>query len=73
MEPLLNEIETQLTWPVIRAVTRSSVEREVWDSNLELIKSNTVLPTARHRCNIYSKGAVFKDGSTVRYGTPQLC
>ena len=31
--------------PVGRAVTRSSLEREVRDSNLGLVKSNTVLPT----------------------------
>ena len=31
--------------PVGRAVTRSSLEREVRGSNLGLVKSNTVLPT----------------------------
>ena len=44
--------------PVGRAVTRSSLERQVWGSNLGPVKSNTVLPTARHRCDISSKGAV---------------
>ena len=33
----------------------SSLEREVWGSNLGPIKSDTVLPTARHRCNNSSK------------------
>ena len=41
-----------------RAVTRSSLEQEVRSSNLGPVKSNTVLPTAHHRCGIYSKGAV---------------
>ena len=41
-----------------QAVTRSSLEREVRGSNLGPVKSYTVLPTARHRCNISSKGAV---------------
>ena len=44
-------------WPVGRAVTRSSLEREVCDSYLRPVKSNSVLPTARHRCDISSKGA----------------
>ena len=41
-----------------RAVTRSSLEREVRGSNLGPVKSDTVLPTAHHRCDISSKGAV---------------
>ena len=41
-----------------RAVTRSSLEREVWGSNLGPVKSDTMLPTARHRCDISSKEAV---------------
>ena len=44
--------------PVGRAVTRSSLEREVKGSDLGPVKSDTVLPTARHRCDISSKGAV---------------
>ena len=39
---------TSINRPVGRAVTRSSLEWEVWGSNLGLVKSNTVLPTARH-------------------------
>ena len=30
----------------------------VWGSNLGPVKADTVLPTARHRCNITSKEAV---------------
>ena len=41
-----------------RAVSRSSLEREVRGSNLGPVKSDTVLPTARHRCDISSKEAV---------------
>ena len=41
-----------------RALTRSSLDREVRNSNLGPVKSNTVLLTARHRCDISSKGAV---------------
>ena len=43
--------------PVGRAVTHSSLKQEVRGSNLGLVKSDTVLPTARHRCNISSKEA----------------
>ena len=41
-----------------RAQTRSSLERKVRSSNLGPVKSNTVLPTAHHCCDISSKGAV---------------
>ena len=34
-----------------RAVTCSSLEWEVWSSDLGPIKSHAVLPTARHRCS----------------------
>ena len=44
--------------PVGRVEARSPLEREVWGSNLGPVKSNTVLATARLRCNISSKGAV---------------
>ena len=40
-----------------RALTRSSLEREVRSSHLGPVKLNTVLPMARHRCDISSKGA----------------
>ena len=54
--------------PVGRAVTRSSLEREVWDSNLRPIKSYTVLPTARHCSNISSKGAVLRGRNDAETG-----
>ena len=41
-----------------RAVAHSSIEWEVRGSNLGPLKSDTVLLTARHRCDISSKGAV---------------
>ena len=44
--------------PVGQTVTRSSLKREVRGSNLGPVKSNTVLPTVRHRCDISSKVAV---------------
>ena len=44
--------------PVGRALTRSSLENEVWGSNLGPVKSNSEWPTACHRCNISLKGAV---------------
>ena len=49
-------------------VTRLSLEREVWDSNLGPIKSDTVLPTARHRCDIFSKEAVFPGRNDAEKG-----
>ena len=55
-------------WPVGRAVTRSSLERKVWGSNLYPVKSDTVLPTARHRCNISSKGAVLPRRNDAEMG-----
>ena len=39
----------QIYLPVGQAVTRSSLKREVRSSNLGPVKSDTVLPTARHR------------------------
>ena len=54
--------------PVGRAVTRSSLEREVRGSNLGPVKSDTVLPTARHRCSISSKGAVLPGRNDAEMG-----
>ena len=54
----LNLIETLRHQPVGRAVTRSSLEREVRGSNLGPVKSDTMLPMARHCCDISLKGAV---------------
>ena len=50
--------ETKIKPEVGRAVTRSSLEWDVGGSNLRPVKSNTVLPTTRHRCDISSKEAV---------------
>ena len=44
--------------PIGRAITRSSLEREVRGSNLGQVKSDTLSPTARHRCDISLKRAV---------------
>ena len=44
--------------PVGRAVTRLSLEREVGGSSFGPVKSDTVLPTARHHCYIFSNRAV---------------
>ena len=41
-----------------RAVTPSLLKREIRGSNLEQVKSDAVLPTARHRYDISSKGAL---------------
>ena len=46
-----------------RAVTRSSLEREVWGSNLKPVKS---APTTRHRCSIYSKEAALPRGNDTK-------
>ena len=46
------------TKTVGRALTRYSLEWQVRSLNLGPVKSNTVLPTTRHRCDISSKGAV---------------
>ena len=42
-------------YQLVEAVTRSSLEWEVWGSTLGPVKSNAVLLTARHRCDIFSK------------------
>ena len=47
----LLRVKNPVHWPVGRTITRSSLERKVWASNLELVKSDTVLPTVRHRCD----------------------
>ena len=58
----------QLPLLVGRAVTRSSLEREVWSSNLGPVKLDTVLPTACHRCDISSKGAVLPRRNDAKMG-----
>ena len=47
---------------------RSSLKREVRGSNLGPVKSDTVLPTARRRCNISSKGAVLRGRNDAEVG-----
>ena len=51
-----------------QSATRSSLEREVRGSNLGPVKSDTVLPTARHRCDISSKGAVLPGRNDAEMG-----
>ena len=45
----------------------SSLEREVWELNYLPVKSNTVLLTVRHRCDI-SKKAELLEGNNVTMG-----
>ena len=56
-----------------RAVTRSSLEREVRGLNLGPVKSDTLLPTARRRYDIFSKGCVAQAAMTWRWAVPTLC
>ena len=55
-----------------RAVTRSSPERKVKGSNLGPVKSDTALPTARHRCNISLKRAVLPGRNDAEMGPANL-
>ena len=45
-----------------------SLEREVWGANLGPVKSDTVLPTARHRFDISSKWAVLPGRNNAEMG-----
>ena len=54
--------------PVDQAVTRLFLERKVRGSNLWPVKSDTVLPTARHRCNISSERAVLPGRNDTEMG-----
>ena len=54
--------------PVGQTVTRPSLEREVWSLNLGPVKANTVLPTARHRCDISSKETVLPARNDAEMG-----
>ena len=58
----------QFNRPVGRAVTHSSLKRDVWSSNLGPVKSDTVWPTARHRCDISSKEAVLRGRNDAELG-----
>ena len=52
------------------AVTLSFLQREVWGSNLGLVKLDRVLPTARNGCGISSKEAELPDAMTWRWAQP---
>ena len=41
---------------------------EVWGSNLGSVESDTALSTARHRCDISSKGAVARRCNVANIG-----
>ena len=51
-----------------RVVMHSSQKQEVRGINLGLVKSNTVLKMARHRCDIFSKGAVLPRRNYMEMG-----
>ena len=53
-------------------MTRSSLEREARGSNLGLVKSDIVLQTARHRCDISWKGAALPGRKDAEMGPSQL-
>ena len=57
--------------PVGRAVVRLTAKREIGDSNLWLVKSDTALPTTCYRCNISSKVVVLPAGAMMRRWAPQ--
>ena len=59
----------QTDQPVGRVVTRLSLEWEVWSSNLGPAKSNTVLSTTRHQCNISVKEAVLPGCNDAKMGS----
>ena len=56
-----------------RAVTRSSLVREVRGSNLGPLKSDTVLSTIRHRCDISLKEAVLPGGNDAEMVPANWC
>ena len=51
-----------------RAVTCSSLEREICGSNLGPVKLDTVLPTARHRRDVSLKGVVLPGRNDAKIG-----
>ena len=53
-----------------RAIKRSSLEREISPSYLRPVKSDAVLPTACHRCDITSKDTEFLGAMTQRCASP---
>ena len=66
--PYLSLFPTRKIKTCCRAVTRSSLERKVGDSNFGPIKSDTVLPTTRQRCKISSKKAVLPGSNDAEMG-----
>ena len=54
---------------VSRSVKRSSLDRKVLSSNLEPVKLDTVLPTARLRCDIFSKVSVLSWRNDAEMGS----
>ena len=67
----LSELKRKICFTVW-AVTRLSLKREVWTSNLRPIKSDTMLPTACHRCGISSKRAPLLVGTMTRKWAPPI-
>ena len=65
---MLNLLSRDYDQPGGRALTNSSLEREVRGSNLGPVKSDAVLPTARYHCEISSKGAVLPRCNDVEMG-----
>ena len=49
-----------------QAITSSFLDSEVWSLNLGPVKSDSVLPKARTRCDISSNGAVLHAGAMTR-------
>ena len=49
-------------------VMRSSLEQEVWGSNLRLVKLGTVSPMVHHRFDISSKEAVLLGRNDAEMG-----
>ena len=54
--------DISLNRPVGQVVAHLHLEQEVRGSNLGLVKLNTVLPTTRHCCDIFSKVVVLPIG-----------
>ena len=52
---------------------RSSLEREVRGLNIGPVKSDKLLPTTRHRYDIFLKGAVLPRPNDVDMGSANSC
>ena len=52
---------------------RSSLERGVLGSNPEPVKLDSVLPSARHRYDVYSKGAMLRWRNNSEMGPAKIC